>query len=421
LADGGAQGWSVDAALWWKQRQFAAVAAAAAPGRASASLTLDQFDVPGEGWGGRIELRPPAFGAFTARVGAEARISSGETNELFRNLGAGFTRRRLAGGDAQILGGFGEIAWELSDTALLSLGGRLDHWYLSSGVRQEFDRTTGLTLLDRQFVPRAQTLGTARAGGTWRLTPAIALRGAAYLGWRPPTLNELYRPFRVGNDVTEANNALAPERLSGIDVGFDYAPLESSTLHITLFANWLRGAVANVTVANGPGTFPDAGFIPAGGSFRQRRNLAQVRSTGAEVRAVTKLPLGLRAELGYTFARAIVSDAGAIIALQNKRLAQSPLHQARAQLSWNDTAERLSINAQLKHTGAAFEDDVNSRALGAVTTIDLTARWRIFDSTHLQIGLENATNVEIQSAISADGIISRANPRSLSASIATKF
>jgi outer membrane receptor protein involved in Fe transport len=27
---------------------------------------------------------------------------------------------------------------------------------------------------------------------------AFSLRAAAYRGWRLPTLNELYRPFRVG-------------------------------------------------------------------------------------------------------------------------------------------------------------------------------------------------------------------------------
>ena len=43
----------------------------------------------------------------------------------------------------------------------------------------------------------------------------VAVRAAAYRGWRLPTLNELYRPFRVGADATAANAALDPERLTG--------------------------------------------------------------------------------------------------------------------------------------------------------------------------------------------------------------
>ena len=39
-----------------------------------------------------------------------------------------------------------------------------------------------------------------------------------------PTLNELYRPFRVGNDATAANALLSPERLTGIEGGVTLAP-----------------------------------------------------------------------------------------------------------------------------------------------------------------------------------------------------
>ena len=45
----------------------------------------------------------------------------------------------------------------------------------------------------------------------------LSLRSAAYLGWRMPTLNELFRPFRVGPDATAANPLLDPERLRGAE------------------------------------------------------------------------------------------------------------------------------------------------------------------------------------------------------------
>ena len=46
--------------------------------------------------------------------------------------------------------------------------------------------------------------------------------GAAYAGFRPPTLNELHRPFRVGNDVTEANAALRTEEVTSGEVGVEW-------------------------------------------------------------------------------------------------------------------------------------------------------------------------------------------------------
>ena len=45
------------------------------------------------------------------------------------------------------------------------------------------------------------------------------LRTAAYRAFRLPTLNEYYRPFRVGSTVTEANPALKLETLDGAEIG----------------------------------------------------------------------------------------------------------------------------------------------------------------------------------------------------------
>src|SRR3546814_6105307 len=76
---------------------------------------------------------------------------------------------------------------------------------------------------------------------------AFSLRAAAYRGWRLPTLNELYRPFRVGAETTLANEMLKPERLWGGEVGADWAS-GGTKLSITLFANRLTNAIANVKI-----------------------------------------------------------------------------------------------------------------------------------------------------------------------------
>ena len=43
-------------------------------------------------------------------------------------------------------------------------------------------------------------------------------------GFRAPTLNELYRQFRVGTVLTLANNQLGPERLVGGNLGVTWLP-----------------------------------------------------------------------------------------------------------------------------------------------------------------------------------------------------
>jgi outer membrane receptor protein involved in Fe transport len=83
---------------------------------------------------------------------------------------------------------------------------------------------TGALLTDQLFPGRDGWEPTARGGAAWRAGGGLTLRAAAYLGWRLPTLNELYRPFRVGADATAANAALDPERLRGAEAGLEWRP-----------------------------------------------------------------------------------------------------------------------------------------------------------------------------------------------------
>src|SRR6202012_3219049 len=125
-----------------------------------------------------------------------------------------------------------------------------------------------------------------------------------------PSLNELYRPFRMGNNVTEANENLKPERLYGaeIAIGQDQTPV---VWGVTGFLTQLRDPIANVTLGVGPGTFPRAGVVPAGGFFIQRQNLQAINATRGEGDAKYKPIPALTLELAGDYTDATV-DGGAI-------------------------------------------------------------------------------------------------------------
>src|SRR5690606_40027417 len=133
----------------------------------------------------------------------------GEPRVRCRTVSAAFTRERRAGGRARVAGAYLEGAWRAGPW--LAAGGvRLDAWRNDDGRRRERDADTGEVLLDLRPGGADGSVATARLG-LRRETGFGAVRAAAYAGFRPPTLNELHRPFRVGNDITEANPALAPE------------------------------------------------------------------------------------------------------------------------------------------------------------------------------------------------------------------
>ena len=51
-----------------------------------------------------------------------------------------------------------------------------------------------------------------RIGASFQFTPDQTLRVTWLTGFRVPTINELYRSFRVGNTLTQANADLGPEK-----------------------------------------------------------------------------------------------------------------------------------------------------------------------------------------------------------------
>src|SRR4029079_17249371 len=69
------------------------------------------------------------------------------------------------------------------------------------------------------FPDRAKAAFSPSLGALFQLTRFVSLTGSAYGAFRSPTLNELYRAFRLGNVLTLANDGLHPERLRGVEGG----------------------------------------------------------------------------------------------------------------------------------------------------------------------------------------------------------
>ena len=139
---------------------------------------------------------------------------------------------------------------------------------------------TGKSAITQHPADRSGAVPTGRLGLRHDFADGLYLRGAAYAGFRTATLNELHRSFRVGNDVTEANAGLSPEKLYGVEAGVGGQGRFSWDADV--FYNQLADAVTNVTIGKGPGSFPLAGFVPAGGTLFERENAGTVNAWGVE-------------------------------------------------------------------------------------------------------------------------------------------
>ncbi|ALJ13192.1 TonB-dependent receptor [Sphingopyxis macrogoltabida] len=374
-------------------RDFESGFASVAAGRNSVNPALFQR-VPATGIGARFELRPAIGGANPLRVGADWRRTTGRTEEDFFFTNGVPGRHRIAGGSSDTVGAFAEwTSGDPDDGLLWTLSGRVDRWWLGAGYRLERN-IAGPLITDLDFTARQGWEGSGRAGLRWT-SNGFSLRAAGYRGWRLPTLNELYRPFRVGAEVTTANEALKPERLWGGEIGADWSG-GATKLSATLFANHLTNAIANVTLAP---------------NLNQRQNLDAIDSKGIELAAEQGIgPVTLRATYAYTDAK--VDASGAAATLDGRRPAQIAKHGGSVSLRSNGDGPFGGF-ATLRYVGKQNEDDLGLLELGDALTLDAGLSWRLAKAISIEARGENIFDELVPAAISSAGIVERATPRTL--------
>ncbi|HSR69766.1 MAG TPA: TonB-dependent receptor [Acidobacteriota bacterium] len=207
-----------------------------------------------------------------------------------------------------------------------------------------------------------------RAGLVWRAAHSLTVRTSLYRGFRAPTLNELHRPFQVGNAFTLANPELASESLWGYEAGFDLHPGRHLLLRFNAFATSLRDPVGNVTLSSGPD-----------GILRRRQNLGPVDIRGWEFEGRHRRGAWeMRAAYLYSFSQ--VESSGL-------RLPQAPLHQASLGLFRQTPAWKGGI--EVRYLSSQFNDDLNSVRLGGYALVDLSASLPLGESWEMFAAAEN--------------------------------
>ncbi|WEK58586.1 MAG: TonB-dependent receptor [Candidatus Brevundimonas phytovorans] len=413
-------GWRLQA--WRRESDFANTSVAVAADRATTTPANNQYETPATGWGLNAALRGRRDGLWGRRLewelGADARSNEGETHELFRYMAGDYTRDRIAGGEASVAGVYGEGSLE-NGPWLFAGGLRLDGWKNENGRRLERDRATGAPTLDEADPERSGEVVSARLAARRMIGGGWAARAAAYSGFRPATLNELHRPFRVGNDLTEANAGLVPETLQGVEAGLAFeGPIAALTA--TLFWNRIEDALVNVTVGEGPGTFPRAGFVPAGGVLRQRQNAGTIEATGLEISARQTVRGGLDLTGAVSITDARVDGGTSAPQLTGLRPAQAPIWSASAGIDWR-ASDRLTLTARARYESKRFEDDLNSRVLGAAVTADVRADWRVSDTASLWLAADNLFDVDVEVSETGNGVEGFGPPRLLSAGLRLSY
>ena len=376
--------------------------------RSSETPSLNQFDVPSSAAGGSLQWSRRFIERHLVTAGADARWIDGETNEDFRFMDGQFTRRRKAGGEQEVGGVYAQDIVDLASRWQLTLAGRGDLWRNADAFRRERSLEDGSTTRDDHFEDREKWAFSPKVALLHRWNDQLSFRGSFYEGFRAPTLNELVRPFRVRNDITEANAGLDPERMLGGEAGADYAT-SVFLFRLTGFWNEVSDPIANVTIGSGPGPVAPCGFVPEGGVCRQKQNLDEARVRGLESEVFVALAKSWSTSASYLFDDAEVTDAAAQPDLEGKRIAQVPKHQASMRLAF-DSPEILSAAVQLRYVGKQFENDRNSLPLADFVVVDLFASRALWPGWEIFLAVENLFDKTYEVGKSAEGLVTVGMP-----------
>jgi len=178
------------------------------------------------------------------------------------------------------------------------LGARVDDWnnFDASNLCTPVSGTC--TVPSQLFPSRSDLAFSPRLSVLRSLTHNVSLTGSVYRAFRAPTLNELYRSFRLGNVLTLNNPELSAERLTGAEAGLNISSFHRKLdLRGTFFWSDIVDPVENVTI--------DPAASPV---LRQKQNVGRIRSRGVELDAVFHVNQQIQVTAGYGFTDATIVD-----------------------------------------------------------------------------------------------------------------
>lgn len=350
------------------RQSFSAVFA----GRASERLTNLQ-QVPSQQIGGAAQWAR-SYGDLTVVAGGDlldTRASDDETS-----VKGGVKQPTVSiSARQQAKGIYGELLWQPS-TWSIAFSSRLDRF-------GNFDaRQVGGGTEPKALPGIEETVFDPRLGIVKRVGGGVSLTASAFRAFRGPTLNELYRKFQVGQQVTLANGNLRSERATGFEAGALMDVSHWGSVRGSYFWTQVNRPIASIA-------------IDSTGQLLQRQNLGQLESRGLTAEFDLKPVRLLTLTGGYQYAVSTVTKFQADPTLVDKWTPEVPRNTAslQARLAKQQVGV-LSID--LRTSGRQYDDSANQFKLDGYAQVDLYAEHTFARKWHVYSSVQNLFNSEIQ-------------------------
>ena len=336
--------------------------------------------VPSHAFGVSEQWSAALGGRNVVVAGVEGNLVSGATHDtaLANSVPSSVTR---AGGEQRDLSVYLQDMVQLTSRDTLTVGGRLDEWWNLHGANLAVSLPRLRTTASSTFSGRNEAFFSPRLAINHRFARNVSGSLSAYRSFRQPTLNELYRAFRLGQILTLANANLRSERLSGAEAGLSVSGFDRRLyVHGGFFWNHISDPVANVTLSTTRQLIT-----------RQRTNLGAIGATGVEFQTQLQIANRLTIDSGYQFANSTVLSFRANRPLEGLDVPQYAHHQGTLGLRYA-FARGWMAALQARASSRQFEDDQNLLPLAGYFTLDCYAAAPLTRGLEMFAAVENLTN-----------------------------
>jgi outer membrane receptor protein involved in Fe transport len=348
-----------------------------APDRNSEALTNDQH-VPAQQMGLIAQWSKAINAKLSLLAGIDGQDVQGWSLETSYVLGHP-TANLANGGRQQSLGAFVEGIIQLTQRWSLSLSGREDLW-------SNFDAHSSRTPIGGKtatvyYPARGQNSFDPRATVSYRINDDTVLYASGYRSFRAPTLNELYRSFRVGNVQTLANPYLVAEHFAGFETGVRISMLHNRlTVNGTFFWGYVTTPIENVTLT-----------VVNGLILRQRDNLGKVQAPGFQIGANYRITDTVNFSAAYQFVDSTVISFPANPALVGNQVPLVPRSNVSFQATWA-APRRFFVALQGRAGSNEYDDDQNVLPLGSYFVLSGSVSHPLGKGINVFVAGENIAN-----------------------------
>ena len=348
-----------------------------AANRDSESLTNIQY-VPAQQMGLLAQWSKQVASRLTLLAGLDGLDVQGFSNETTFSSGKQ-TARLSNGGTQQSLGAFAEGIMQITHKWSVTFSGREDLWSNFDASSTRIPTKGKPTII--AYPDRGQNAFSPRLTTSYHAGEHTVLYASAYRSFRAPTLNELYRSFRVGNVQTLANPFLRAEHFTGGEGGVRVTTLQDRmTIYGVGFWGFVTDPVSNVTLSTTPQLI-----------VRMRENLGRIQAPGLQAGINYTITNRVWFSCAYQFINSTVSSFSASPALVGNQVPLVPKNELVFQGTWA-APQKIFVAIQGRTASNEFDDDQNLLPLGAYFVLSATVSRPLPKGFDVFFQGENLTN-----------------------------